>query len=123
MKWMTIRQIRFGGELVCLGAFLVGLLLVVLLTAPETRALTRLARFHNCGNIPALTAWDIRAKRVTCHRAKRVVHAYVSAVGGDGGSTQDVLGFHCRISGYYGDGAYYRCAAQGHRVVRFTRGG
>jgi hypothetical protein len=120
---MMIRQSWFRSQVVRLGALIGGLLLTVLSIAPETRAVTRLASFHDCGDIPTLTTWDIRAKRVTCHKAKRVAHAYVSAVGGDGGSTQDVLGFHCRISGYYGDGAYYRCAAQGHRVVRFTRGG
>jgi hypothetical protein len=66
---------------------------------------------------------NVRAKRVKCAKAKRLVHAYVAAVGRDGESTQDVMGFHCKISGCYGDGAYYRCAASGHRIVRFTRGG
>ena len=100
------------------------LLLIALLNPlPAAAAPTRLSSFHGCGDIPSLTTWNIRAKRVGCAKAKKVVHAYVGAVGRDGGFTHEVLGFHCKISGYYGDGAYYRCAAEGHRIVRFTRGG
>jgi hypothetical protein len=107
-----------------LGGFLSCLLLIALFVPPATHAAsTELASFHDCGDIPALTTWNIRAKRVECGKAKMVVHAYVAAVGRDGGSTHDVMGFHCKISGYYGDGAYYRCAGQNHRVIRFTRGG
>ncbi|HEV2856899.1 MAG TPA: hypothetical protein VGW80_00670 [Solirubrobacterales bacterium] len=106
-------------------ALVASLLFVALLAAPaapaESRA--RAASFHACGDIPHLTTWDIRAKRVKCGKARRVIRAYVAAVGRNGGFTQNVLGFHCKISGYYGDGAYYRCASSGHRVVRFTRGG
>lgn len=107
------------------GALLACLLLIALFAPSRSPAAApaTLASFHDCGDIPALTTWDIRAKRVGCVRAKRVAHAYVAAVGRDGGSTQDVLGFHCKISGYYGDGAYYRCTGKGHRIVRFTRGG
>jgi hypothetical protein len=106
-------------------ALLVSLLFMVLLIAPAAPAATTPLRasFHECGDMPSLTSWDIRAKRVMCSEAKQVVRAYVAAVGRGGGFTKDVRGFHCKISGYYGDGAYYRCAAPGHRVVRFTRGG
>jgi hypothetical protein len=52
-----------------------------------------------------------------------VVRAYNSAIKGEGEPTQDVLGFHCSIAGYYGDGANYRCTAPAHRVIRFSRGG
>lgn len=107
-----------------MGASFACLLLIALVNPlPSVAAPTSLASFHDCGDIPSLTTWDVRAKRVGCVKAKKVARAYVAAVGGTGGSTQDVLGFHCKISGYYGDGAYYRCAAGGHRIVRFTRGG
>ena len=81
------------------------------------------ADFHGCGSIPSLTSWSIKAKRLSCQRARKVVRAYVSAMFETGDSTQDVLGFHCKLTGYYGDGANYRCAAPGGRVIRFSRGG
>jgi hypothetical protein len=81
------------------------------------------ASFQNCGDIPTLTSWDITAKRVGCPMARQVVRAYNSAIVGGSEPTQNVLGFHCSIAGYYGDGANYRCTAAGHRVVRFSRGG
>jgi hypothetical protein len=105
------------------------LVAILLLTAALTTAMAPAAPdplradFHNCGDIPALTTWDVRAKRVSCRKAKRVVRAYNAALGPEGSSTQDVMGFHCKISGGYYDGAYYRCAAAGHKVIRFTRGG
>lgn len=79
--------------------------------------------FQKCGDIATLTSWDIRAKRVGCPKAKQVVRAYNSAIAEGGGPTQDVLDFHCKTVGNYGDGANYRCTAKGHRVVRFSRGG
>lgn len=81
------------------------------------------ASFHDCGDIPSINSYDIRAKRVRCREAKRVVRAYGSAVNDGSGFTQDVLGFHCKVVGLYGDGGIHRCAAKGHRVVRFSRGG
>lgn len=110
---------RKGGA----AAFAALTLLLLVLASMPPKAIARSASFHNCGDIPSLTAWDVRAKRVKCGKAKKVVHAYVAAVGREGGYTQDVMGFHCKITGYYGDGAYYRCASSGHRIVRFTRGG
>jgi hypothetical protein len=119
-----INRSKHRASALLLGASFSCLLLIALLNPlPTDAALARLASFHGCGDIPSLTTWDIRAKRVGCAKAKKVARAYVAAVGGNGGPTQDVLGFHCKISGYYGDGAYYRCAAEGHRIVRFTRGG
>jgi hypothetical protein len=119
-----INRSRRRANALWLGASFTCLLLIAILNPPPTDAAhVRLASFHDCGDIPSLTTWDVRAKRVGCAKAKKVARAYVAAVGGNGGSTQDVLGFHCKISGYYGDGAYYRCAAEGHRIVRFTRGG
>jgi hypothetical protein len=90
--------------------------------APATTAPLR-ASFHNCGDIATLNSWGIAAKRVDCHKARRVVRAYNSAIGKRNGFTQDVLGFHCKVVGYYGDGGIHRCAASGHRIVRFQRGG
>lgn len=90
--------------------------------APATSTPLR-ASFHNCGDIATLTSWDITAKRVGCRKARQVVRAYNSAIGEGGGPTQDVLGFHCKVVGYYGDGGIYSCAASGHRIVRFQRGG
>jgi hypothetical protein len=107
-----------------------GLLSVLVMTClsmllpSASLAESRRASFHPCGSIPSLTSWSIKAKRVSCRRARRVVRAYVSAyIENPDGTTKDVRGFHCRLSGYYGDGAYYRCSAGGHRVVRFARGG
>lgn len=97
--------------------------LLVLTPMSPARAMALHADFKKCGNIPSLTTWDVRAKRVGCDKAKQVVRAYVAALSPEGSATQDVLGFHCKISGGYYDGAYYRCTAAGHRVIRFTRGG
>jgi hypothetical protein len=110
-------------HIIFIGAVFAATLVLVAFHTPIAHAASHRAGFQRCGDIPALNTWDIRAKRVGCHKAKRVARAYNLALGPEGGSTQDVLGFHCKISGYYGDGAYYRCAATGHRVVRFTRGG
>lgn len=88
----------------------------------ERPALLR-ANFHDCGDVPQINSYDIRAKRVQCGEAKRVVRAYNAAVSEGGGFTKDVLGFHCKVVGLYGDGGVQRCAAKGHRVVRFLRGG
>jgi len=52
-----------------------------------------------------------------------VVNAYVRGGLQDGESTMTIGGFHCRLNGTYYDGGYYRCAAKGHRVIKFTRGG
>lgn len=81
------------------------------------------ASFHDCGDVPQINSYDIRAKRVRCREAKRVVRAYSAAVSEGGGFTKDVLGFHCKVVGLYGDGGIQRCAAKGHQVVRFLRGG
>lgn len=81
------------------------------------------ASFHDCGDVPQINSYDIRAKRVRCGEARRVVRAYHAAVSEGGGFTEDVLGFHCKVVGLYGDGGIQRCAAKGHRVVRFLRGG
>lgn len=91
-------------------------------TASATTAPLR-ASSHNCGDIATLNSWGITAKRVGCRKAKRVVRAYNSAIGQGGGFTQDVLGFHCKVVGSYGDGGIHRCVASGHRIVRFQRGG
>lgn len=107
----------------CATALIGAILVFSVFFPPITGAASSRASFRDCGDIPAFNTWDIRAKRVGCHKAKRVVRAYNLALGPEGSSTQDVMGFHCKISGYYGDGAYYRCAAEGHRIVRFTRGG
>jgi len=98
---------------------------LALLVAPSTSAGSDPLRadFHGCGSIPSLTSWSIKAKRVSCERARKVVRAYVSAMIEGGDSTQDVLGFRCKLTGYYGDGGNYRCGAPGHRVIRFSRGG
>jgi hypothetical protein len=96
---------------------------VVFAIAMPTAAASSRAGFQSCGNIATLTSWDIRAKRVGCPKARQVVRAYNSAIAGGSGPTQDVLGFHCKIAGYYGDGANYRCTAEKHRIVKFSRGG
>jgi hypothetical protein len=81
------------------------------------------ASFQDCGDVPSVNSFGIEAKRVRCREAKRVVRAYNSAVSEGGGFTKDVLGFHCKVAGLYGDGGIHRCAAKGHRIVRFARGG
>jgi endonuclease YncB( thermonuclease family) len=81
------------------------------------------ASFHGCGDVPASNSYEIEAKRVSCGQAKSVVRAYNAAVNGGGGFTQDVSGFHCKVVGLYGDGGEQRCAARGHRVITFLRGG
>lgn len=110
---------RWVNILACLTSTAV-LMLVIAATAAAAASHTD---FQKCGDIATLTSWDIRAKRVGCHKAKQVVRAYNSAIGEGGGSTQEVLGFLCKTVGNYGDGANYRCTAKGHRVVRFSRGG
>jgi hypothetical protein len=111
---------RWASILACLMSTAV-LMLVVAATAAAAPSHTD---FQKCGDIATLTSWDIRAKRVGCHKAKQVVRAYNSAIAEGGDSTQEVLGFLCKTAGNYGDGANYRCiAAKGHRVVRFSRGG
>lgn len=107
----------------CVCATFAATIALIALLTPIAHAASSRASFLACGDIPAMNTWDIRAKRVGCHKAKRVARAYNLALGPESSSTQDIMGFHCRISGYYGDGAYYRCAATGHRVIRFTRGG
>ena len=92
------------------------------MAAPVPAAPLR-ASFQKFGNIATLTSWSIKAKRVGCPKAREVVRTYVSAIIEGSEPTQDVLGFDCRVVGYYGDGANYRCTAAGHRVVRFSRGG
>ncbi|HEU5063008.1 MAG TPA: hypothetical protein VFT79_07640 [Solirubrobacterales bacterium] len=103
-------------------AGLLASLLVALCVAPATASAPLRADFHNCGDIPPLSSWDIRAKRVGCTKAKQVVRRFVETKGSNDVSTQDVLGFRCKTSGSYYDGAYYRCTASGRRVIRFTRG-
>lgn len=98
-------------------------LFAVDLPAAGAQPLPLRASFHDCGDAPAVNSYDIRAKRVRCREAKRVVRAYDAAVRQRGGFTQDVLGFHCKVVGLYGDGGIQRCAAKGHRVIRFLRGG
>jgi hypothetical protein len=110
-------------HIIGVAAMFAAILALVVFLTPITHAASSRASFHKCGEIPALSTWDIRAKRVGCHKARRVARAYNLSLGPESSSTQEVMGFHCKISGYYGDGAYYRCAATGHRVVRFTRGG
>ena len=106
-------------------AGLLALVAIALLVAPAAPARFEPLRasFHGCGDIPAVNSYDIKAKRARCGLARRVVRAYDSAVGEGGGFTQDVLGFHCKVVGLYGDGGIQRCGARGHRVVRFLRGG
>ncbi len=96
---------------------------VTLVLAASAAGAPLRASFHNCGDIATLTSWEITAKRVDCPKARQVVRAYNSAIGNGSGSTQDVLGFHCKVAGSYGDGGIYRCTASGHRIVRFKRGG
>lgn len=110
-------------HIIFIGAVIAATLVLVAILTPIAHATSTHADFQRCGDIPALNTWDIRAKRVGCHKAKRVARAYNLALDPEGSSTQNVMGFHCKISGYYGDGAYYRCAATGHHVIRFTRGG
>ena len=104
-------------------ACLMSTAVLMLMIAATTAAAPSHTDFQKCGDIATLTSWNIRAKRVGCHKAKQVVRAYNSAIAAEGDSTQEVLGFLCRIAGSYGDGATYRCTAKGHRVVRFSRGG
>lgn len=98
-------------------------IVVTLAVAASATTAPLRAGFHNCGDIATLNSWGITAKRVGCPKARRVVRAYNSAIGKGGGFTQDVLGFHCKVVGSYGDGGIHRCAALGHRIVRFQRGG
>jgi hypothetical protein len=104
------------------GCLMLATAVTLAVVASATTAPLR-ANFHNCGDIATLNSWGITAKRVGCHKARRVVRAYNSAIGEGGGFTQDVLGFHCKVVGSYGDGGIHRCAAPGHRIVRFQRGG
>jgi TolB protein len=88
----------------------------------QARRLPR-ASFHVCGDVPSVNSYDIEAKRVGCDQAKRIIRAYDAAVSEGGGFTKYVFGFHCKVVGLYGDGGIQRCAAKGHRVIRFLRGG
>jgi len=102
---------------------LLGSTLAVLALAAPAPAERLGATFHDCGDVATTNSFGIEAKRVGCPLAKRVVRAYNAAIGGNNGFTHDVLGFHCRLSGGYGDGGLHRCTASGHRVVKFARGG
>jgi hypothetical protein len=113
------QNLRGAGIFGCLALIVI---VTVFGAAPATSAPLR-ASFHDCGDIATLNSWGITAKRVGCRKARRVVRAYNSAIGKGGGFTQDVLGFHCKVVGSYGDGGIHRCAASGHRIVRFQRGG
>jgi hypothetical protein len=93
------------------------------LSTPALGSESRAATFKKCGSIPYLTSWQVEAKRVGCTRAREVVHAYVRGSLEDGVSSGEYGGFSCRLSGTYGDGGLYRCAAKGHRVIKFARGG
>jgi hypothetical protein len=115
----VLRNLRGAGIFGCLTLILV---VMVFGAAPAISAPLR-AGFHGCGDIATLNSWGITAKRVGCHKARRVVRAYNSAIGNGGGFTQDVLGFHCKVVGSYGDGGIHRCSASGHRIIRFQRGG
>jgi hypothetical protein len=117
--WAATPNGRWASILACLMSTAV-FLLVIAATAAAAPSQTD---FQKCGDIATLTSWDIRAKRVGCHKAKQVVRAYNSAIAEGGYSTQEVLGFLCKTAGNYGDGANYRCTAEGHPVVRFSRGG
>lgn len=108
---------------------LVGLVSVVvaclclLSSSTSARAPSLLASFHDCGDLQTINSYDIRAKRVDCSRAKRIVRIYNRVANETGDFSHIVLGFRCRVVGHYGDGGIQRCAAEGHRVVRFLRGG
>lgn len=104
-------------------AYLTSSAVLMLVIAATAAAAPSHTDFQKCGDIATLTSWDIRAKRVGCHKAKQVVRAYNSAIAEGGGSTQEALSFLCKTVGNYGDGANYRCTAKGHRIIRFSRGG
>jgi hypothetical protein len=122
-EWARMRAAtanrRWASTLACL----VSTAVLVPMIAATAAAAPSHTGFEKCGDIATLTSWDIRAKRVGCHKAKQVVRAYSSAIAEGGDSTQEVLGFLCKTAGNYGDGANYRCTAKGHRVVQFSRGG
>jgi len=102
--------------LVVLSAVLLGMV------TPNAQSSLR-AEFQNCGSIPSLTTWSIKAKRVGCHLARRVVRVYVTTyIENSDDKNQTVLGFSCSSAGYYGDGGLYRCNAD-RKVVKFARGG
>lgn len=81
--------------------------------------------FQPCGSVPEQAAWQIRAKHVGCESARQVVRRYGNVVAENGPPwTRQIGDFRCKITGGYGDGVYMRCAADnGHREIRFARGG
>jgi len=105
-------------------ALAIGALLLALVAAVPSGARQQ-DGFQACGNLPVLTTWQIRAKHVKCDSARSVVRRYVEANIDEGDTkTRQVGDFRCKITGYYYDGAYMRCAADGgYRDIRFTRGG
>jgi hypothetical protein len=117
--WEVLRN-RRGASI--FGCLMLTTVVTFAAPAPATTAPLR-ASFHSCGDIATLNSWGITAKLVGCRKARRVVRAYNSAIGQGNSFTRDVLGFHCKVVGYYGDGGIHRCAASGHRIVRFKRGG
>ena len=82
-----------------------------------------LASFHSCGDLTSVNSYDLKAKRVGCGKARSVVSTYMHAVQEGGGLNREVSGFRCKPTGYYGDGAYYRCGNRGHRVIKWVAGG
>jgi len=111
---------QLGRSLAVPAAFILALLGSQMLLPPSAHA----AGFHRCGDMPALAAWNVKAKRVGCGRAKAVVRRYSQAVLEGPPWTRQIGRYRCKISSSYGDGVYMRCAAEGgYRDIRFARGG
>ncbi|HET8565654.1 MAG TPA: hypothetical protein VFL77_04175 [Solirubrobacterales bacterium] len=79
---------------------------------------------ENCGDIPSMYTWDVKAKKVACGQARNVAKTYDHRVAADLEHKWNLtIGeFRCVIVKivYYGD--THRCAASGGREFSFRRG-
>lgn len=93
-----------------------------LLAAPTAEA--KGSGVENCGDIPSMYTWDVKAKKVPCASAKDVAKAYDRRVAADLEHKWNLnIGeFRCVIVKivYYGD--THRCTAGGGREISFRRG-
>ena len=92
--------------------------------AVSADGMVQLASVRECGAIKGgINASNIKALRVSCGKARRVVRSFLRQARTDGEFDREVRGFHCKTIGSFGIGGGYRCAAKGQRVIRFITGG
>lgn len=87
------------------------LLAAALCLATLLAASTASAAVKSCGNLSA-TIGEIKAKNVTCKRARKVVRAH-------SGGTKMPFGFTCKTRAFEG-GATTTCRKSGHKRVVYS---